>query len=57
MTEIFVKDASFVKCDQCFPGRLHLIIDFPEKDFPREILEIVARALNPLGIRAALLDR
>ncbi len=58
MTEIYYrKGEGVMKCENCFPGRLHLILDYPEKEFPASILETVASVLNPLGFRLVLLDK
>jgi len=58
MTEIYVKKGEgIMRCSQCFPGRLHLIIDFPENEFPKELLDSLAFILNPLGIKQVLLDQ
>lgn len=58
MTEIYVKKGEGVmRCENCFPGRLHLIIDYPEQEFPQELLETLAKTLNPLNIKQVLLGQ
>ena len=58
MPEIYYrKGEGVMKCETCFPGRLHLIVDYPENEFPQELLETLAEILNPLGIKQVLLDQ
>jgi hypothetical protein len=46
MVEQFLRDGVMLECKKCFPGRSHLVIDYPEGKIPEAILKAVEECIK-----------